>query len=146
MPFDVHSFDVIIDKGTLDCIGCDDDDSKALKAVDEFVRVCKSGGYLLILSHSDLSSRQPWWDHISSLLSAIKCTPVKSVIVHPPPAPSVIAPAVTVTEAATSPVDDAVPLPHVAAPVVSAAATDPPVAKSETSEIPECYLYKLQKR
>jgi EEF1A lysine methyltransferase 4 len=52
------SYDVVIDKGTLDALVCDDDDLIPTKLIQEMFRVTKISGNLFIISHSAPSQRE----------------------------------------------------------------------------------------
>lgn len=52
MTFDSNSFDVVIDKGTLDALNCSDSDKLSCDLIREMYRVTKNNGYILLISHS----------------------------------------------------------------------------------------------
>lgn len=58
LEFEDNSFDLIVDKGTLDAILCGDDSAiNSALALKEMCRVLKSGGKLLIFTYGKPESR-----------------------------------------------------------------------------------------
>jgi ubiquinone/menaquinone biosynthesis C-methylase UbiE len=52
MQFESNSFDVVIDKGTLDALCCGSDYSMAEDLVREMLRVCKKEGSAWLITNS----------------------------------------------------------------------------------------------
>ncbi|KYQ99865.1 hypothetical protein DLAC_03817 [Tieghemostelium lacteum] len=60
MDFLDETFESIFDKGTVDAVMCsDDDNSNALKIVEEVYRVLKPGGVFIIMSYGSPEARLP---------------------------------------------------------------------------------------
>src|SRR3990167_231962 len=57
--FTDNTFDVVIDKGTLDALVCDNDDLIPTRMIQEMFRVTKVGGHMFIITHSAPSQRAP---------------------------------------------------------------------------------------
>lgn len=58
MEFESDSFDVVIDKGTLDALCCGSDYSMAEELLSEMLRVCKQGGTIWLITNSSGSNRR----------------------------------------------------------------------------------------
>ena len=59
MNFDKESFQVTIDKGTLDALNCSDNDSMSVDLIREMFRVTSVKGYCVIITHSGPDLRLP---------------------------------------------------------------------------------------
>jgi len=59
MEFEDSEFEMIIDKGTLDAIACENFENQPGKLIQEYLRVVKIRGRIMIVSHSDLSFYGP---------------------------------------------------------------------------------------
>lgn len=62
MEFNDNSFDIVIDKGTLDALCCGDDYSIPGELLNEMKRVCKIGGEIWMVSNKDGESRRHIFD------------------------------------------------------------------------------------
>lgn len=58
MQFDSDSFDIVIDKGTLDALCCGSDYSMAEDLLWEMLRVCKVDGEIWLITNSSGSNRR----------------------------------------------------------------------------------------
>lgn len=58
MNYDDNSFDLIIDKGTIDALACSDDDEYNIRStVSECMRVLRPGGIYMVISFGEESRR-----------------------------------------------------------------------------------------
>jgi len=59
MPFEDESFDVVIEKNTIDCLFCYEDyPVRVMKVMKDCYRVLKEGGVMLSFSHGKEKSRR----------------------------------------------------------------------------------------
>lgn len=58
MEFEANSFDIVIDKGTLDALCCGNDYTMAKDLLKEMYRVCKKGGDIWLISNSPETNRK----------------------------------------------------------------------------------------
>ena len=58
MIFEDNSYDLVIDKGTIDALFCGDDVSIVWGIISEMKRVCKQEGYIMLVMHSGPQGRR----------------------------------------------------------------------------------------
>lgn len=73
MTFEDNTFDLVIDKGTVDALFCGDDISIIWGIVSEMKRVCKQDGYMMMVMHSGPQGRRFLFE---------QCIPVEGYEVH----------------------------------------------------------------
>lgn len=78
MEFEANTFDLTIDKGTLDAISCAKEDNESYRLVGEMHRVTKVNGHYCFITHSPAESRISLFeDHLDSQAYKLDCLEIE---------------------------------------------------------------------